>query len=66
MIILVDICNLDIGVSLMYVSPNLSQQIQNRKIELHAELKLCTFIRFKCVLCNWLAVGATLLHFAVE
>ena len=48
----------------MYVSPNLSQQIQNRKIELHAELKLCTFIRFKCVLCNLLAVSATLLHFA--
>ena len=48
----------------MYVSPNLSQQIQNRKIELHAELKLCTFIRFKCVLCNLWAVSATLLHFA--
>ena len=48
----------------MYVSPNLSQQIQNRKIELHAELKLCPFIRFKRVLCNLRAVSATLLHSA--
>ena len=52
------------SVLLMYVSPNLSQQIQNRKIELHAELKLCPFIRFKRVLCNLRAVSATLLHSA--